>query len=144
VALGGAQGLVPWRPLGQGLRVGQTRLSLFGIEDAGTAKHHDGRFNPLFALNHLGLEQFELHAHGAQIGVEQELRIGKGQVIAALGASVERWAHDVAGILIRRREIAGQQFFGVVHRSNTSGDRLRGTIAGAGVQRRRSPLGNAV
>jgi hypothetical protein len=41
-------------------------------QDARAAEDHDGRFDALFLLHQLGLEQFELHAHRAQFLAQQE------------------------------------------------------------------------
>ena len=62
---------------------------------------------PCARLHHLGLEQLELHAHRAQFVAQQELGVGEGQPVGALGPAVARGRRHATGVLLGGGEVAG-------------------------------------
>ena len=46
-----------------------------------------GRLDALLVLHQLGLEQLELHPHRAQLLAQQEIGVGEGEPVRALGPS---------------------------------------------------------
>ena len=70
-------------------RVGEQALRHVGRHDARAAEDDDGRLDALLVLDHLGLEQLELHAHRAQLFAQQEVGVGEGEPVGAVGAVVQ-------------------------------------------------------
>ena len=54
----------------------------------------------------LGLQQLQLHAHRAQVFAQQKTLVGEGQLVAAVGAAVERRGFVRRGFFCGRREVA--------------------------------------
>jgi hypothetical protein len=58
-------------------------------------------------LDQLGLQQFELHAHRAQFVAQQEVGVGEGQAVGALGPVVARGRRLSGGVLFGAGKVAG-------------------------------------
>jgi hypothetical protein len=75
--------------------------------DARAAEDDDRRLDVLLGLDHLRLEQLELHAHRAQLLAQQEAGVGEGELVGAFGPAVQRRLRLRLGFLLRGREVAG-------------------------------------
>ena len=97
------------------LRLLERALRHLGGRDARAAEDHHRGADVLLLLDELGLEQLELHAHGAQLLAQQELGVGEGEAVGAFGAFVARRRLGGGGFLFGAREVARGEVGALVH-----------------------------
>ena len=66
---------------------GELALGDLGSDDASAAEEDDRRLDALLVLHQLGLEELELEPDRAQLLAQQEVDVGEGQPVRALGPS---------------------------------------------------------